>query len=120
MLAIELRCAAINANDPSMTRRENDLTRACEALGIRIDLGFKLSCHDGHEVRSIARLHDVGAPNGMLVVGTFEEVQDYHSYLISEGFGYSVLDEPGDKEVFDLEIYREMFCEWGWPKGNCV
>ena len=56
----------------------------------------------------------------MLVVGTFEEVQDYHSYLISEGFGYSVLDEPGDKEVFDLEIYREMFCEWGWPKGNCV
>ena len=102
-----------------MTRLENDLARACEALGIRIDLGFKLSCPDGHEVQSIARIHDVGAPNGMLVIGSFEEVREYRNYLDSAGFGYSVLHEPGDKEVFELEGYREMFCEWGWPEGDC-
>jgi hypothetical protein len=117
MVAVELTCATINTD---MTRLENDLARACEALGIRMDLGFKLSCPDGHEVRSIARLHAVGAPNGMLVVGTFEEVEDYCNYLDSTGFGYSVLDEPGDNEVFDLESNRQMFCEWGWPEGNCA
>jgi hypothetical protein len=103
-----------------MTRLENDLATACEALGIRMDLGFKMSRSDGYEVRSIARIHNVGAPNGMLVVGSFEEVKDYCDYLHSAGFGFSVLDEPGDKEVFDLASYREMFCEWGWPEGNCA
>ena len=81
MVAVELTCATINTD---MTRLENDLARACEALGIRMDLGFKLSCPDGHEVRSIARLHAVGAPNGMLVVGTFEEVEDYCNYWIQQ------------------------------------
>ena len=102
-----------------MTRLEDDLAKACEALGIRMDLGFKMSCPDGYEVRSIARIHNVGAPNGMLVVGSFEEVEDYCDYLHSAGFGYSVLDEPGDKEVLDIESYREMFCEWGWAEGDC-
>lgn len=72
------------------------------------------------KVRSIARLHHVGAANGMLVVGAFEEVEAYREYLDSEQFGYSVLDQPGEKEVFDLESYREMFCEWGWPGGSCA
>jgi hypothetical protein len=103
-----------------MTRLENDLTSACEALGITMDLGFTMSCPDGNEIRSIARIHNIGAPNGMLVVGSFEEVEDYCGYLDSVGFGYSVLGVPGDNEVFDLESYREMFCEWGWSEGNCA
>ncbi len=120
MLAVEQLVQRSMLKGSSMTRLENDLIRACEALGIKIDLGFKLSCPNGHEVRSIARLPHVGAASGMLVVGTFEEVEDHREYLDSEGFGYSVLDQPGDKEVFDLESYREMFCEWGWPGGNCA
>jgi hypothetical protein len=102
-----------------MTRLQDELVRACEALGIRIDLGFKLPCPDGHEVQSIARIYNVGAPNGMLVVRSFEDVRKHQECLDLAGFGFSVLSEPGDREVFDLEGYREMFCEWGWPQGGC-
>jgi hypothetical protein len=102
-----------------MTRLEDRLIRACEAFKIRIDLGFKLPCPDGHDIHSVARIYGVGPPKGMLVVGSFDDVRAYQEFLDLAEFGYSVLDEPGDKSVFDLESYREMFCDWGWPDGEC-
>jgi hypothetical protein len=102
-----------------MTRLEDSLTRACDALGITIELGFKLACPDGYEVISIARIHGVGATNGMLVISRYEDVKTHQECLELAGFGFSVLSGPGDKEVFDLDVYREIFCDWGWPGGDC-
>jgi hypothetical protein len=102
-----------------MTRLEERLIRACEAFGIKIDLGFRLQCPDGHEVKSIARIRDLGAPNGMLVISSFDEVKKHQECVEAAGFGYSVLDEPGDKSTFDLQVYKEIFCDWGWRDGDC-
>jgi hypothetical protein len=103
-----------------MTKQQEWLTRACEFLGIGIDLDFKLRCADDHEIESVARIRGVGMPNGMLVIRSFDAVRKYQEYLEVAGYGYSVLTGPGDQETFDLEGYREMFCEWGWPEGECA
>ena len=96
------------------SRREQELAKACGALGICLDIGFALRCPNGHVIRSIARVRDVGATNGMLIVGSSDDVWEYRAYLDTAGFGFSVLGEPVDNEAFDIEGYRDMFLDWGW------
>jgi hypothetical protein len=50
----------------------------------------------------------------MLIVRSYEEVQDMLEQLKQAGYGFSVLDEPHPGEDFDLESFREMFLDWGW------
>jgi hypothetical protein len=90
------------------------LERSCAEVGLRLDLGFTVTCPDGHEIRSLARIRDIGDVNGMLIFTDFDEVSDHLKCLSASGYGYSVLSEPGDDEEFDLESVKEMLRDWGW------
>lgn len=90
------------------------LWRACAELHLPIEPAFRIRLRDGKELATIARIPDLGAKNGMLIVGSYDDVKDYAQDLIDAGYGYSVLDEPGPKEEFDLSSFRDMFVDWGW------
>jgi hypothetical protein len=97
-----------------MTKLERWLERSCGAVGLQVDFSFTVTCPDGHEIRSVARIRGVGAPNGMLIVSDYDEISDHLECLSLSGYGFSVLSEPGDNEVFDIESAKEMFSDWGW------
>lgn len=97
-----------------MTNLQTWLKRACEAVGLQVDFSFAMTCPDGHEIRSVARIRGVGDVNGMLIFSDYNEISDHLECLSSSGYGCSVLSEPGDNEEFDLESAKEMFCDWGW------
>ena len=90
------------------------LLRACDALGLRADVPFVVTIGSGHHIQCVARIRDIGAGNGMLVVRRYEDVRPHAEQLAKAGFGYSVLDEPAEAEVFDLDTFQEMFRDWGW------
>lgn len=100
-----------------MTKLETWIKRACDETGLKADFAFSVTCPDGHQIRSVARIQSVGATNGMLILLDYEEVEDHLEYLRMAGYGFSVLSEPSDEEVFDLESAIEMFRDWGWAGG---
>lgn len=97
-----------------MTNLATQLSKACSALGLRAELGFDLSLGDGIEIHAVARIPDLGAPNGMLVVKSFDELKNCSKKLVNAGYGYSVLSEPLQNVEFDLDSFQEMFIDWGW------
>ena len=97
-----------------MSRLSEWLWRACSALGVRAELGFRLVLQDGTEVHTIARLPDLGAPKGMLLLASYDQVHSHSQVLLDAGYGYSVLNEPRPQEDFDLDSFRDMFKDWGW------
>lgn len=90
------------------------LWKACSALGLRAELGFRLVLPSGRELTTVARIADVGAPNGMLVFRSYDEVRDCTQALLDAEYGYSVIDEPRSDEEFDLVSFQELFRDWGW------
>jgi hypothetical protein len=90
------------------------LWKACAALGLRAELGFRVLLPNGQELSTVARIADVGAPNGMLLFRSYDHVRDFTQALSDGGYGYSVIDEPRPDEEFDLQSYEEMFRDWGW------
>ena len=97
-----------------MTNLAKQLSQACSTLGLQAEFGFTLSLGEGAEIRAVARILDLGAPNGMLVVNSYDEIKNYSKRLIEAGYGYSVLSEPIRDEKVDLKSLQEMFIEWGW------
>lgn len=97
-----------------MTTLEKWILSACEVLELNVDFGFSLDVGEGHEIRAIARVRNVGSTNGMLVVSHYEEVRPFADAINRAGYGYAVLDEPRPDERFDLESFKEMFGDWGW------
>lgn len=63
---------------------------------------------------SVARIRNLGDQNGMLIFRDSNDLGQYGQRLVQDGYGYSVLGEPRGDETFDLDAYREMFCDWGW------
>lgn len=90
------------------------LARACAELNLRIDFDYHFSLPAGQGIVAIARIRDLGAPNGMLILGTYERIRTVSSQIVSAGYGYSVLDEPRADEDFDLDGFKEVFIDWGW------
>lgn len=93
------------------------LKAACIALGVRLDEPYSLNLGSGRVVHALARIHGMGDVNGVLIVRSYGEVRDLLNELKLAGYGFSVLDEPGPSEEFDLDSYREMFADWGWHKN---
>jgi hypothetical protein len=54
----------------------------------------------------------------MLVFYRAAEMWDYRHCLSSLGYGYTAYDEPGEDSLFDLELYKEMFRDWGWNEAR--
>lgn len=90
------------------------LRRACAELGLRAELGFKLTLPNGREVDIDVRLADLGGPNGMLVLRSYDDIEEYAQAIIDMGYGFSVMSDFGRDEGFDIESFREIFADWGW------
>ena len=90
------------------------LARACEELGLQIEFDFTLMLTDRSRIVALSHIPLLGAPSGMLIFRTYDEVQSHAEELIHAGYGYTVLDEPRPDECFDLESFKEMFIDWGW------
>jgi len=88
--------------------------RACSALGLHAELGFRLVLPSGHAVVTVARIADLGSPNGMLLLRAFDDIRGHVQELTDAGYGFSVVDEPWPDEEFDLIAFQEMFRDWGW------
>jgi len=87
---------------------------ACGASGLRAEAGFRLALPDGHELPTVVRIAELGAPNGMLLFHTFREMKAYADVLGDLGFGFAVIREPRRDARFDLNSYRTMFRDWDW------
>jgi hypothetical protein len=90
------------------------LWRACAELGLRAELDFTLQLAAVPLLTAIARVSNLGAPKGMLIFGDGEHIRPFETRLLSEGYGFSVLEEPPADEKFDVEVFRVMFRDWGW------
>ena len=90
------------------------LSKACTLLGLEIDIAFKAKLPSGHVISTVARISKLGAPKGMLIVTSFDDVREASDELTSAGYGYSVMSEPPSDESFDLDAYVDVFSDWGW------
>lgn len=97
-----------------MSQLATRVWRACSALGLRAELGFRPALPTGQVVVAVARIADLGAPNGMLLFCAYDEMRGHVQELKDAGYGFSALDEPRPDEEFDLAVFQEMFRDWGW------
>lgn len=96
-----------------MNRLLTTLERACKELELSIVAPFSLKISN-IELRAVALLPQLGGPKGMIILGNNNEYPDFGVEILKLGYSYSTLDEPLSGEIFDLEVYIEMFSDWGW------
>lgn len=97
-----------------MSKLADWLLKASKELGLFAEADFSLAVAGGAALKSIVRIPNVGAQNGMLIFPFHKDIQGLERELVAAGYAYSVMDEPRDAEEFDLESFREMFVDWGW------
>jgi hypothetical protein len=97
-----------------MTELQKRLVRACEELELRIELDVVVRLDADREVVVLARVPELGAPKGMLIVTSFDRLRAHQKDLWRDGYGFSVLSEPRANEPFDVEGWMEVFSDWGW------
>lgn len=97
-----------------MTKILDWLVKACDELGLGIDAGYVIVLGNGHQIGTVARIRDLGAKNGMLIISQYSQVKQYQDEVKQLGYAFSVLDEPSPQESYDHESFIEMFHDWGW------
>lgn len=95
-----------------MTKLQEELLMACQALGIDIELDFIVSLKGGKKIQTAARIPSLGGKEGMLIVKSFDEFNQICNNFPVEKYGVSTLDEP--RQEFNLDAIKEMFIDWGW------
>lgn len=101
-----------------MSLLKEQIVRACSELGIEVVTECQVSIDEDVQLSPMACLPRVGAPRGMLIFGSFEEFRAHHAEIRDAGYGYAVLEEPMPDEEFDLNLYREIFRDWGWVESG--
>lgn len=96
----------------AVTKQQEFLVRACNAVGLKITLNYEVRLKDGRAVSASAHIAGVGPPRGMLIFSSRSQVCDAESELTASGFGCSTYGEPAANEQFDLEGHLEMFADW--------
>ena len=86
---------------------------ACAALGIPVELGYTIIVN-GNEIRTVARIPDLGGPKGMLIITSSDHIRACAEQLVELGYGYSVMSDGPERSAFDLNSWCEVFCDWGW------
>lgn len=59
-----------------------EIWRACGDLGLQVDIGFRLALPGEREIEAVARIANVGAPNGMLVFLSYDAVKSVKDKLL--------------------------------------
>ena len=91
------------------------LSRAAKELNLRIEVGREVKLSDGRTLTAQVYFPDLSNPGGILVFDWADDVdKKARRELDAKGIGASTFGEPGPKEHFDIDRYREMFSEWGW------
>lgn len=96
-----------------MNKQQQFLKQACEELGVEIALNHEVKLASGNTVVAQALVRNIGAPRGMLVFASTEDIKNSSPELLSLGYGYTVYALPLPEEEFDLDSYKEMFDDWG-------
>jgi hypothetical protein len=92
------------------------LELACSALNLDLDINYSIDMNSGQSLVALARIRNIGAKNGMLIISSSNQVAQFVSQLSIMGYGFAVLDEPRPDEDFNLESFREMFGDWGYTE----
>jgi hypothetical protein len=87
---------------------------AAKALGIEIEAPYSTTLSSGSRLDAAVLVAQFGAPRGMLILRDYAEVRHLLGELEQAGFGFSVMDEPGDSHPFVLEEYMDVLRDWGW------
>jgi hypothetical protein len=101
-----------------MNRRQERLSRACAALGLKIALDWSVTFPSGRLLAATALIPEFGAPKGMIIIDSFDKVSGLLDELDAHGYGFSVLAEPSEHSKFDLDSTIEMFADWGWASAE--
>jgi hypothetical protein len=101
-----------------MSRLQESLLRACEELGLRIELDARGTLSSGRDIQAVARIPQLGAARGMLIFRSYQDLEGLGDELVSAGYGYSVLSEPPPNESWSIDSYKEMFSDWGWASES--
>lgn len=88
--------------------------KAASDLGLQITAPFSLSLASGHKLEATILIHQFGGIKGMLIFTSYEEVSPFVNEIVNAGYGFSILDEPGDNEDYNKEEYMELLADWGW------
>jgi len=99
-----------------LTKLESWLMQACAMSGLKVDIAFS-ALIGNQKIQSVARIQGLGAPNGMLIFRSYDEVRSFRDDVMHARYGYSVLSEPAKGEEFDLRSFQEMFRDWGWSES---
>jgi hypothetical protein len=99
-----------------LTALQERLKSACAAFGLQAAIPAEIGLPSGKRIDAKALIHGLGGAAGMIIVTSFDQIEDALKELQQQGYGFSVLSEPNDKQTFDIESYREMFEDWGLGK----
>lgn len=97
-----------------MTRLQEFLMHACNDLGLRIECPFKLVIGSDYEIDAVALLPQLGAAKGMIIVNRYKDLQGRDGDIVRRGYGYSVLQDPFSHETYDVNLFIDLFSDWGW------
>lgn len=101
-----------------MTKLQDELSRAAIACGLEIKLDVPLRLPSGRTVVALVHIEGLGAKNGMIIVTSFDAVEELIDELAENDYGFSVMEESTMKESYDLGGYIEVFNDWGWSDGR--
>ncbi|MDF3023003.1 MAG: hypothetical protein K0R10_364 [Alphaproteobacteria bacterium] len=93
-----------------MSDLSTQLQQACAHFGLRLELGFTVPLENGMKIHALARLPDLGGPNGMLIFTNYEEVSQLREDLST--YAFSIMSNRDSD--FDAESWREVFIDWKW------
>ncbi len=98
-----------------MSKLQEYLVRAAQALGLRLSLDYAITFADGKTISFEVYLPDLGRASGTLVTNSsFKLDSAKRQELLTRGIGLTTYGEPPPNEIFEIEGYIEMFSEWGW------
>ena len=95
-----------------MTKLQHELVMACNSLNLEIILDYKFELPLSKSVIGVAFIPNLGDVNGILILTKYDST--ITKELIKSGCAYSILEELGSESVYDLDLYKEMFIDWGY------
>ncbi len=88
-------------------------------LKLEIETPFTLLLSSGEEVKGEILLKNFGATNGMIIIMQYDIVSPFIEEIVSMGYGFSVLDEPSEKEQYLQKDFVEILRDWDWHGEKC-
>ena len=96
-----------------MSKLGHSLARAAAELGLRIEVNKPVRLPSGEGFTADAFFPDLSTPTGVFVFDSRRGIANMEK-LHDADVPASFFSEPGEREVYNVQDYMEMFNEWGW------